>query len=122
MTEMLGGIFNLKVNGTLHTAKGGFTYSLGGIKHEAVVSSSGGVAGFKGTPLVPYIEGELFDRAGLDLKALLQTKDATITLELFNGKVISLYGAHNASDGEVSTDEGTIKVRFEGTQGEEIKG
>ena len=119
---LIGGIFNLKINGTLYTAKGDFTYSLGLPKHEAVLSSSGTVAGFKVTPTVPHIEGEITDRGDLDLKLLLSVKDGVITLELINGKVIVLSGAHSASDGEVSTSEGNIKVRYEGVLAEEIRG
>ena len=119
---LIGGIFNLKINGVLYTAKGDFTYSLGLPKHEAVLASNGSVAGFKVTGTVPYIEGEITDRGDLDLKALLSVQDGVITLELINSKVIVLSGAHGASDGEVSTGEGNIKVRFEGIQAEEIKG
>ena len=38
----------------------------------------------------------------------------------FDIGVIVLSGAHSASDGEVSTSEGNIKVRFEAVQAEEI--
>ena len=117
---LVGGIFNLKVNGVLQVAKGDFTYNLGVPKHEAVMSSSGTVAGFKVTPVVPYIEGEITDRGDLDVKTLLGLRDGVITLELINGKTIVLTGAHSASDGEVSTGEGNIKVRFESTGAEEI--
>ena len=117
---LIGGIFNLKINGQLMTAKGDFTYGLGIPKHEAVLSSSGRVAGFKVTPTVPYIEGEITDRGDLDIKQLLMTRDGVITLELIGGKVIVLSGAHSASDGEVSTAEGNVKIRFEGTLAEEI--
>ena len=117
---LIGGIFNLKINGVLYVAKGDFTYSLGLPKHEAVMSSSGTVAGFKVTPQAPYIEGEITDRGDLDVKALLSLRDGVITLELINGKVIVLSGAHSSSDGTISTGEGNIKVRFEGTEASEI--
>ena len=118
---LIGGIFNLKINGTLYTAKGDYTYSLGLPKHEAVLSSSGTVAGFKVTATVPHIEGEITDRGDLDVKTLLGLRDGVITLELINGKVIMLSGAHSASDGEISTSEGNIKIRYEGVQADEVR-
>lgn len=118
---LVGGILNFKINSVLQVAKGDFTYNLGVPKHEAVMSSSGTVAGFKVTPVVPFIEGEITDRGDFDVKALLGLRDGVITLELINGKVIVLSGAHSSSDGEVSTGEGSIKVRFEAVSAEEIK-
>lgn len=117
---LIGGIFNLKINGTLYVAKGDFKYNLGVPKHEAVMASDGSVAGFKVVPHPPSIEGEITDRGDLDVKTLLSLKDGVITLELVNGKVVVLDGAHNASDGEVNTGEGNIQVRFEGLNCEEF--
>ena len=117
---LIGGILNLKVNGVLHVAKGDFTYNPGVPKHEAVMAASGAVAGFKLTPVAPFIEGEIIDTGDLDVKAFLSTRDAVITLELVSGKVVVLSGAHSASDGDVSTAEGSIKVKFEGTDLQEI--
>jgi hypothetical protein len=48
-------------------------------------------------------------------------KDATITLELANSKVIVLREAWNAAEGTGNTGEGNIPVRFEGMSAEEIK-
>lgn len=117
---LLGGIFNLKINGTLASAKGNFTYHYGSPKNEAVLGANGEVQGFKQTPTVPYIEGEITDSKDLDVKELQSLIDGEITLELINGKVFILSGAHWAGDGGVTTDEGAIPVRYEGTFAEEF--
>ncbi len=120
MSERKGGIIFVKIDGEIQDAKGNFTYNLGMPKREAIVGSDT-VHGFKETPQVAFIEGEITDRQTLDLEKLLRTEDATITLELANGKVISLRNAWYAGDGTGNTDEGNIAVRFEGKSGEEIK-
>lgn len=114
-----GGIIQFKMNGELQDAKGNFTYNLGRPKREAVVGSSG-VQGFKETPQVPFIEGEITDRGTLDLATLVEMVDAEITLELANGKVFTLSGAYFAADGTANTEEGNIAVRFEGEFAEEV--
>lgn len=47
--------------------------------------------------------------------------NATVTLELANGKMIVLRNAWFASEGTVQTEEGTIALRFEGISAEEIQ-
>ena len=114
-----GGIIFLKLNGTIQDAKGNFTYNLGAPKRDAIIGADA-VHGFKEVPQVAFVEGEITDRRGLDLEALVNTEDATITLELANGKVIVLREAWYASEGTGNTEEGNIAVRFEGKSGEEI--
>jgi predicted heme/steroid binding protein len=115
-----GGIVYFKVDGERYDAKGNFSYNLGRHKREAVVGHDG-VHGYKELPQVPYIEGELTDRWNLDLAKLLCMDNATVTLELANGKMIVLRNAWFASEGTVQTEEGTIALRFEGISAEEIQ-
>lgn len=116
----IGGIIFVKVNGEVLKAKGSFTYNLGKPKREAVMDAGGGVAGYKETPQVPYVEGAATDSDQLDVAALIETKDATVTLELANGKTIVLRSAYYAGDGQVTTEEGELQIRFEGFSAEEI--
>ncbi|MBE9542499.1 MAG: phage tail tube protein [Proteobacteria bacterium] len=116
----VGGIIFIKVDGGQLRAKGEFEYNIGVAKREAVVGSDG-VHGYKEDPQVPFIMGAITDEESLDLKALLSTKDATITLELANNKVIVLKDAWYAEEGTVKTGEGEIPVRFEGLDGDEIR-
>lgn len=115
----IGGIIFIKVNGEQQQAKGSFTYNIGVPKKEMVVGSDS-VHGFKESPVAPFIEGALTDYDQLDLEALQKTRDATITLELANNKVIVLEEAIYSGDGDVTTEEGEIKCRFEGMRGREI--
>lgn len=115
-----GGIIFLKVNGTMHSAKGSFTYNLGLPKRDAIVGADA-VHGYKEVPQVAFIEGEITDNPNLDLEKLIKTENATVTLELAVGKVIVLREAWYASEGTGNTEEGNIGVRFEGISGEEIR-
>lgn len=118
--KRVGGIISLKIDGDMYFAKGDFTYNLGKPKKEAVVGSDR-VHGYKETPQVPFIEGEITDRQEMSLEALLDITSATITLELANSKVIVLRESWFASEGTGNTGEGNIGVRFEGMSAEEVK-
>lgn len=115
----IGGIIALKVNGDIYFAKGNFTYNLGKPKREGVVGADT-VHGYKETPQVPFVEGEITDRNELSLEDLVTLDDATITLELANGKVITLSEAWYAGEGTGNTEEGNIACRFEGMSAEEV--
>lgn len=118
MSQRRGGLISFQTNGEIQDAKGSFTYNLGRPVREGIVGSDR-MHGFKETPQPGFIEGALTDRAALDLNALVTLKDATITLELANGKVIALRNAYYASEGSGTTEEGEIAVRFEG-EAEEV--
>ena len=112
------GVLFVKVNGQQYDAKGSFTYNAGSPKREALVGADR-VHGYKELPQVPFVEGEITDSGTLDLSALTNIVDATVTLELANGKVFTLRDAWYAADGEVGSEEANIQVRFEGMSADE---
>lgn len=117
--KRVGGLIALKIDGNQYNAKGNFTYNLGKPKREGVVGAEA-VHGFKETPQLAFVEGEITDNDGLDLATLLDATDIVVTLELGTGKVIVLNHAWFAGDGTGNTEEGNIAVRFEADSGEEI--
>lgn len=114
-----GGIIQVQVNGVVYDAKGNFTYNLGRPMRETIIGADG-KHGFKETPQPAFIEGEFTDRGTLDLNALVTITNATVTLELANGKVFVLRDAWFAAEGTGNTEEGNIGVRFEGLDAEEV--
>ena len=116
----LAGKISFKIDGEIQFAKGAFDYNLGRDKKEMIVGHDT-VHGHKSIPQVPFIEGKITDRGDLDLVALMDSEDVTITLDLANGKIISLRGAVYAADGGVNTEEAEVEVRFEGLSAEEIR-
>lgn len=108
-----------KVDGVRHDAKGTFTYNIGADKTEAIVGADT-VHGYKSTPQAPTIEGAITDRGDLSLTDIVELDDATVTLELANGKTFVLSNAWYSGDGNVTTEEGEIEIKFEGLRGQEI--
>lgn len=119
MSQRRGGIIQVQLNGEVQEAKGNWTYNLGKPKREAIIGADG-VHGFKETPQVAFIEGEITDSGTLDLARLAVMEDATVTLTLANGKVVALREAWFAGDGTGNTDEANVATRFEGAGADEI--
>lgn len=114
------GLITLKAGGEVLDAKGNFTWNLGLPKRTAVVGSDS-VHGYKETPQVAFVEGEITDRGTLSLRDLIGQTDVTVTLDIANGKIISITDAWFAADGNGSTEEANFQVRWESKkQGQEI--
>jgi len=116
----VGGILFFKADGEFFEAKGEFTYRINLFKREMIAGTTN-IVGFKEEPQVPFIEGAITDSDELDLAKFQAIRDATITLEVANGKVIQLREAAYTSEGDVTSSEGEIPVRFEGITGREIR-
>ena len=116
----VGGIIQLKRDGQLYQAKGAFDYDIGVPLKEGVVGMDR-VHGYKETPQIPYIEGTITDSPEISFEDLANTSDATITLDLANGKTIVLRNAWWASNSKGNSEEGEIEARFEGLSAEEIR-
>lgn len=116
----VGGIIQVKVDGQLYQAKGAFDYDLGIPKKEGVVGMDR-VHGYKETPQVPYIEGSFTDSIDISFEKLAATTDATVTIDLANGKTVVLRNAWWASNSKGNSEEGEIEARFEGMSAEEIR-
>lgn len=119
MTNRRSGIIFISVNGVNYDAKGNFNYNLGGFQREAIAGADR-IHGYKEMPKIAFIEGEITDRSNLDVAELQAIDNATVTLELANGKTIVLREAWFSGEGTVGTEEANIALRFEANQGEEI--
>lgn len=108
-----GGIIFFKWNGRQYDVKGEATYNLGKAKRTAIVGRDR-VHGFTEEVQVPFVELELTDAADLDLAELVTAENGTAVLELANGKIIVLRDGWFAGAGDVTSNEGVIKARFEG--------
>jgi hypothetical protein len=115
----IAGTHILQVDGTTVNVVGNWTFNLGVPEREALVGPDG-VHGYKETPRVPFVEGEVRNRAELDIKTLASTSGATVTLALANGKVIVLRDAWAAGEWTGNTEDANLPARFEGKSAEEI--
>jgi hypothetical protein len=114
------GLISLQIDGEIYSAKGNFTYNLGAVKRDAIIGADA-VHGYREMPQVAFVEGEVTDRSTLDMRRLITMTNATVTLQLANGKVVVLRDAWFAGEGTANTDEANIGVRFEGISGEEVR-
>lgn len=115
-----GGIIQIQVNGVIQDAYGEFEYDLGHPKRSPI-EGVGSINGFTEKPKVAYVKGTITDRGTLDLGALVDTTDATVTLLLANGKTIVLRDAWYQGDGTGKTNEGEVDLEFaSSSQGQEI--
>lgn len=121
MTNAVGGTLYASINGNRIRAKGNFTYNLGLPKREPVIGADG-VHGYKEVQQTAMIEGSTTDRGDLNLEELLTAEGVTFTLDLANGKTIALYDAWFAGDGNVTTEEGEVPLKFEGLRAEVLVG
>jgi len=119
MGRRVGGVIKVKADGQRFQAKGEFTYNVQKTKKE-MIPGADNVHGYKEIPMVQFIEGAITDSDQIRIEDIYAIKDATISLDLANGKTIILREAVYAADGDATTDEGQIQVRFEGIDGEEI--
>lgn len=114
-----GGTITFSVGGVLQDAAGDFSYNLGRPLRETLVGVDR-VHGYTEKAQPAFIEGEITDRGSLDLAALVDTTDTSVTLTLANLKCIVLRNAWFAGEGTGETGAGKIGVRFEGLSAEEV--
>lgn len=119
MAQRVGGTIRVKVDSQHLYAKGNFTFSLGTPKREAVMGADG-FHGYKETPQVAYVEGEITETINTDLETLFNVTNATVELSLANGKDYVWTGAYYAGDGTAETEEGNAKFRMEAEKGEQV--
>lgn len=112
MGNRRAGRIELKIDGQLVDAKGSFTYGLGQDVREAMVGADG-IHGYKETPQVAFIEGEITDSPSLSYSDFIRLDGVTVTLRLGNNKTIILNEAWFAGDGQGQTEEANLAVRFE---------
>ena len=114
MGSLIGGKFTIKINSQTYFASGVFKYGGGFDKRENVMHS-GGIAGYKTTPVAPFISGELIDTDGLSMRDIANVVDSTITLDLQNKKQVVLTHAWSCNENGLENDsDGKLIVKFEG--------
>jgi len=113
------GVVSVRVDGEALEISGAWTYDIGGISRESVMGAERPV-GTKVMPTVPYIEGTVYDKADVPLSSIKGIQGATATLSLRNGKTIVLRGASQIGELPVDGQEGTMTLRLEGVEGQEV--
>lgn len=119
MAKRIGGTIFVKADGVALQAKGSWTIQPGTPERE-MIAGADGIHGFKEMPRAPVVSGQITDSSELDVKALFNLTDASIVIELSNGKVFSLENSAYTGSAESTTEEGEISVEFSGLKGQYI--
>lgn len=106
-----GGLLAVKIDGVTYSGIGNFTFNQGLRMNTALLGATG-VDGYSSAPQAAFIAGEFRDGEDVDLEKLVQTDDATVTLELANGKTFVLANAWFEGEGTGNTEQGNFAVRF----------
>jgi hypothetical protein len=117
--QIRGGTVQVQADGVVLEVKGDVEYNLGRPKYEPIMGPFG-VVGWKQVAQVPFVELEITDSDETDLDALLTIKNATVTLDLANGKAAVFQNAIQVGEGTANTGEGNVKLRFEAKSAEEV--
>lgn len=115
----IGGVAYLKIDGRQYPLRGKWKTNLMPTKREGIAGQDY-THGYKEMPRVAFISGDVSYMAGISIEDLPKITDATITLELANGKTHILHNAWWADESEVDTEEGSFPVKFEGLYGNEL--
>lgn len=115
----IGGTLTLKVNGEVQWATGDWEYTLGLPKRMPAMATFG-LVGFTEEPTPATLKGKIYDRSGFDLAAMHKLKDATIQVDLANGKSIVFRNAFASGDWNVAAKAAEITCEFTAELAEEI--
>lgn len=113
------GTLSLQIDAVTYDLAGHFTYNLG-VPKRTTKTGPNRVQGYMEEPQPSFIEGEITDASDVDVAALLALENATLQLDLANGKRVVQRNAWQVADGNVGTEQANIQVRFEGPPAEEI--
>lgn len=112
MAQNLIGVRQLMIDGEVIDVKAGVDYSFGGDKLESIMGLDRH-HGYKVARIPAYLDLTITDRKDFDVKKLTKLRDATVTADLENGKMVKMGHAAYCAEGKVTAAEGEIEARFE---------
>lgn len=116
----VGGVHKMYIDSVQFLLKGDPEYDIGGTKRTVLRGSDGIRHGTKKEVMGSRISGTTTNTSELDIEAMRNTVDATITLECPSGKVVSFPHCVFTGDPTVSGAEGEVAFEFQGDQATEI--
>jgi Phage tail tube protein. len=114
------GIIYVKIDGDQIEARGKFTYQLSGEKKDGGANADGS-AYLTGKAELGFIKGSISDTNKVDLEALKDAEDVSVTLELGNGKVISAKRAWQVDAMQGDSETGEIPIEWKSSFVKEIR-
>lgn len=115
--KRIAGVVYFKIDGEQLECTGSFQVPLNTKVRETVMGSNGPV-GHKETKRPPFVSGAFAFGPEFPVDKVKDGEDMTITAELANGMTYVLSQASLVGESDVSNDDGTLELRFEGMDGE----
>jgi hypothetical protein len=109
---VVGGVAYLWADGIQLRVRGDFKVQAMNFQMEGVAGQDG-VHGYKRVPIIPEVSANVSDDGSLSIQTLATMTNATITIELDNGKVYVYQQAWFNGPAELDTGEGQIPVKFQ---------
>lgn len=114
-SNLIAGIAQVSVNGTTYQLESAAKYSPATVKREAMIGQDG-FHGWKETPVTGSITLSIRDAGSLNVGGFSAMRNATVVLQLANGKVVTGRNMATTEVKEVDTENAKFEVKFEGPQ------
>ena len=114
-SNLLAGVAQVTVDGTTYQLEGGLKWSPSTVKRESMMGMDG-FHGWKETPIPGSISMSLRDSGGLAVGDFTRIRNATIVLQLANGKTVVGRNMGTVDVIEVDSEEAKFDLKFEGPQ------
>lgn len=111
--ERLGGITGVTIDGTAYMVVSDVTWSPAQWNRTTLVGLDS-VHGYSEVPIQGYIQATLRDSSAITVGDFNQMRCVEVLVTLANGKVVGGANMWNTTALEVSAQEGTFQVRFDG--------
>ncbi|MAF25809.1 phage tail protein [bacterium] len=112
----IAGTTTISVDGEQLQLKGSITLAVGQNERERIMGLDG-PHGYKETKVSPFVEVTVSMTEDLDLPLLEQVEDATVQVNLANGKKAIFSKATQVNHVQISPEEGEATFRFESETG-----
>lgn len=113
MANLLAGTAQIAVDGNSYMIEGAAKYSPSTVKRETLMGMDG-YHGVKETPVPGSISFTGRDSGGLTIAYFNTIRNATVVLQLANGKTVVGRSMACVDAQEVDTTEATVDLKFEG--------
>jgi hypothetical protein len=112
MANRIAGVAFVAIDGNSYALAGAGSYQVSGSSRE-VLNGQDGFHGFSEVPRPGMISWSFRDGAEVSITALNEMADATVTLELANGKIIIARNAVRIGEPlKVNSEDGTGDIEF----------
>ncbi|TCK36727.1 tail tube protein [Paraburkholderia sp. BL8N3] len=114
-SNLIAGTAQLTVDGVTYQLVGEAKYMPSTVKREALLGMDG-FHGWKETPIAGSISMSVRDAGDLTVFDFNTMRNATVVLQLANGKVVCGRNMGSTESQEVDTEDAKFELKFEGPQ------